>query len=851
MAKIRIESNPYEQRIKYFRWSEDHNDWVSINEDEDSKSKLLSEKLSKKFFPFIVKEIVDVICDEFENTESAVEIIFNGTSDEYRELEAICSKEEYAGRVELSKTEEYLENARDILPEIVEIFQKLQPLVLKSIKDDAVQKEMRKFSEATKDEIPVCVMGNYSSGKSMFINALIGREILPTSDSPMTAKIYKVTDSNDSDDISISFYSDGEKIGVEIHGTDVAVSCQNMENPAVSELMDELHDLEVMTQDNLIASALAYANECSNDDTDYIDVFDIIEVVVPFVGGPLAESSYKFVIIDTPGPNSASNFRHKEILESAMKDLSNGIPVFISEYKDLDANDNAVLYNLIKDMDQLDDRFTMVIVNKADKAHIKGNYLSEKEKNKLMNWYIPRTLYSEGIYFVSSLMGLGAKLNGAFSDDIYQDSYLTMLPSFSDVCARIYKQMYRYNIMPEQIKERMIADAECFDQSVLVNSGLYCIEQEMRTFAGKYSAYNKCHQAQKFLERIIVSTNASIEDLSNKISLEVQTAEDKLKNDKENLIDKLCAERSDTENSYLYDYSVAMTASREQATKTIGWNDLTSMEKELQPLFETETDSSQYVEQRNAAWNTIGENLKGNMSVAFSKFNRDSVRNIGKSLYSDISDAVKKTKEKSDNDHDVTRLVADKLVEDVKNLCIETVGNGKYEIERSSQTFWSIRSGEFKRILAGIVNGTNELSDEFRGGLANLILGYSDLNLVEATLRAFDEEDFNLSFNLGSWKLWKSDHLDKLRLADTYNKQTIESLGIVTDRIRSSHENSFVVWLDDLMKIVIDNIIEYNPDLLVQSEQIDAMKAEIEDLEERKALISEYKNRIDQMLTWK
>ena len=46
-----------------------------------------------------------------------------------------------------------------------------------------------KFSEGV---IPICVFGNYSAGKSTFINALIGREVLPSGGDPVTAKIYKI-----------------------------------------------------------------------------------------------------------------------------------------------------------------------------------------------------------------------------------------------------------------------------------------------------------------------------------------------------------------------------------------------------------------------------------------------------------------------------------------------------------------------------------------------------------------------------------------------------------------------------------------------------------------------------------
>ena len=72
------------------------------------------------------------------------------------------------------------------------------------------------------------------------------------------------------------------------------------------------------------------------------------------------------MIFDTPGSNSASNVKHYEVLKKAMEDLSNGLPIFVSEYDSMDSTDNDKLYQDINNMAELDNRFTMIIVNKND-----------------------------------------------------------------------------------------------------------------------------------------------------------------------------------------------------------------------------------------------------------------------------------------------------------------------------------------------------------------------------------------------------------------------------------------------------------------------------------------------------
>lgn len=83
-------------------------------------------------------------------------------------------------------------------------------------------------------------------------------------------------------------------------------------------------------------------------------VSDLIEITVPFHKGIWTHTENKFVIFDTPGSNSASNLNHFEVLKKDMAGLTNGLPIFVT---------------------------------------------------------------SNGLYFVSSIMGLGFKNDGDFIDD--------------------------------------------------------------------------------------------------------------------------------------------------------------------------------------------------------------------------------------------------------------------------------------------------------------------------------------------------------------------------------------------------------------------------------------------------
>lgn len=58
-------------------------------------------------------------------------IQFEGTQDEYTEVENVCTEESVSDKVELSRTHTILENARIVFTPTKEIFSKVQPVIEK------------------------------------------------------------------------------------------------------------------------------------------------------------------------------------------------------------------------------------------------------------------------------------------------------------------------------------------------------------------------------------------------------------------------------------------------------------------------------------------------------------------------------------------------------------------------------------------------------------------------------------------------------------------------------------------------------------------------------------------------
>ncbi len=78
---------------------------------------------------------------------------------------------------------------------------------------------------------------------------------------------------------------------------------------------------------------------------------------------------------------------HLQILREAMAGMSNGLPIFISEYTSLDTVDNDKLYQELEQIDGIDLRYTILVVNKADTAA-----LSTFQDHQVLNQALPRKL---------------------------------------------------------------------------------------------------------------------------------------------------------------------------------------------------------------------------------------------------------------------------------------------------------------------------------------------------------------------------------------------------------------------------------------------------------------------------
>lgn len=123
MATVKIISNPYKKEVCFQKQMAD-GEWGNINATNNPNSKLIRTELTTGFFPFKAHKIVTCITEEYSVPGEELNLVFEGSDDEYHELQEVCREKLNDITVTVQRGGSILENARDILPEVKSFFRK-------------------------------------------------------------------------------------------------------------------------------------------------------------------------------------------------------------------------------------------------------------------------------------------------------------------------------------------------------------------------------------------------------------------------------------------------------------------------------------------------------------------------------------------------------------------------------------------------------------------------------------------------------------------------------------------------------------------------------------------------------
>ena len=211
-------------------------------------------------------------------------------------------------------------------------------------------------------EFKIAVIANMSSGKSTFINALFGDDVLPAfTEATTDCATYIYSDDDDSNNKAVVYFDDDKE------------SCTVMREDVKKELKH-------------------YAKKDSNSIDDKYKKVNKIELDWDFLNiNTDSDSKIKVTFIDTPGPNNTGDFATKHTLQTTELIDSVDMVIFLFDYIQLDANlssDGQGIWDNLKKRKEKDKNFGIYfVINKIDAsiddlmAHTKDY---DKEERKII-----------------------------------------------------------------------------------------------------------------------------------------------------------------------------------------------------------------------------------------------------------------------------------------------------------------------------------------------------------------------------------------------------------------------------------------------------------------------------------
>ena len=478
-----------------------------------------------------------------------ISLVFKGTKVDYEDfIEKIAEYNKSVGEdriiikdfIELPAVDEIFSQINNFCEETINLFEtELRGSDIQALFQSRKEEFEKKRKKLNSNDINLCLVGTYSSGKSTFINTLIGKRILPESINSETAKMFRIqNDETPAVSFTIKKKDDNESYRVSIVWDNEkkkfvfaeSIDCEHTKKLIQNEINSALvfHMLQHEQLYQILKSINIIPNAPTDECPEYID--GIIEVQYPI---PL-DSNIIFTFYDTPGTDSNSN-EHLLVLKKALQQQTNSILIILYEPTKMEGTGNSILYKLInssresedtKDQVHIDLSRSLHIINQADTRSLadlnnlrdKKVEISLKETDKIYNEKNECIdLANERLFFVSAKAAYIAKAikNNVDTEDerlwlanhrneinnVHVADPLLMKKEDAEVDTGMY---YKLNKMANADNEtRQMLDAceaelkNCNDTDdkslnpilhrIYVNSGMYAVEREIIKYAQKYA----------------------------------------------------------------------------------------------------------------------------------------------------------------------------------------------------------------------------------------------------------------------------------------------------------------------------------------------------------------------------
>ena len=791
MMKIMMICNPYEKTIDYLWFDESQGKYIDLSEMPESFSELTNAKYSKDVtLQSRADEIVKAI-DKLDSSDLGIEVHFIGTQDDFDDLKRVVELFYENKNIICIKEPPFFWDAEYALSHIKTKFSNVES-ILTEYKEDAIVELLDSYEKTIKPDLAICIMGLYSSGKSAFINSLVGAELLPSASDPTTAKVCKIQCRNT------------HTVTITVNGNIYTV-CFDSDDPTITgddEAVKTLISGHIHEGDDKIARMYHYL-KFLNASRPFGEVYsdgELISITVPYTNTMLPTDKFDFVIYDTPGSNSASNKEHFKVLNDALTAQTNALPIILTTPDSMDSTDNDLLLDLIhNNANKLDTTNALIVVNKSDEKMNRA--LEEKklkiDKLKLTKWKSTR------IFFVSALLGLASKKENPHCIDNWHDE--DMYELFEEKAHRYEKfddarSLYQFNIVDKSrnLPADRIPDVNAAPtQLLLFNSGLASIEIEIENYARRYAQYIKAREAIKYLDKAIAicerKLKTKIGDRDDKLAL--LTASYKLK--EHGLTTSLL--------SFTKTFQEETNLKFQQRVKQI----LTEFKVRHKIQSGSSFLHSIYITKEfDAYWKYLKAQIKSgklDLNMAF---------------------------------HEMEAHVSEEL-----NKLLSSITN---EFNAEVDAFWRYGITDFKNGLCSTVLGSNAISTEQKDILNQIIIEmkYVPNNTIDFRL----EKNHGIKRGVFSFIPIGKETYDNSGCCANFIEVFEKIVNNKRDNTIVYYTNLFYEWSDALTHLVIGELYNFNEELHNAGDSILNIQSEIGDLIDQKKALQECSEYISKLL---
>lgn len=437
MTNFDLTYNPFtKEKIFLVDGKEDSFDdcWGTSNKELSEWASVFFEKLYKKY------------------NDSEMEISFKGIIRDYEFLEdakLAYEKENTSAKITLKNND--CSNTTEKLGKLKELFEKMQATTpFEQLKTDDLK---QLFERIVSSDFEMAVVATMSSGKSTLINAMLGRELLPTGNEATTATLAKIHDIDGAEHFS-------------------------------GKSFDKNHN-ELVSCDPLTLESMKTLN--NNPETS------VIEICGDILG--IESKDLKLVLTDTPGPNNSRTDEHKKHTYSLLQADYKPMILYVLNGTQLKTNDdNSLLEEVAKAMNsggrQAQERFIFVL-NKADKFDPEKDREVSKIVDDVKAYLEKHNIHNPRIFPAASKMAEVIRQyqnNQPLTKE--EEDILSECKKFIEREKKHLSNFAPLSLNAKKIQNEMIADAQKKGDEyaeALVYTGIPAIELAISEYLIKYA----------------------------------------------------------------------------------------------------------------------------------------------------------------------------------------------------------------------------------------------------------------------------------------------------------------------------------------------------------------------------